>query len=134
GAFPLSQLQPASATMFARVVVKLRLGGVSRRATPLPISATQSADPAGVLVMKARSFPSRDQSRSTIFPDNPEPLTRRVRPLCKSTTSTDIVPLEMVVYASLSPLTDHTAEPRRPPAGTSRERSILPSVLLTVAV
>ena len=76
GALPLSQLQPASSTRLARAVVKLMFGGVSRRAALLLTSAIQSADPAEVVAMKARSFPSRDQSRSTIFPDNPDPLTR----------------------------------------------------------
>src|SRR5438445_12794224 len=93
GAFPLSQLQPASSTMLARNVVKLRLHGVSRRAVPLFTSATQSADPAGVVAMKATSFPSRDQSRSTNLPDNPGPLTRPTRPLAKSTSPPATVPL-----------------------------------------
>src|SRR5437016_4956515 len=97
GALPSSQLQPASSTMLPRAVVKLRFGGVSRRAEPLCTSAIQSAVPAGVVTVKARSFPSRDQSRSPIFPDNPDAPARRVAPLGRSRISTAIVPFEIVL-------------------------------------
>src|SRR6266550_6368971 len=71
GAFPLSQLQPGSSTILPRAVVKLIVGPVRRRAVPLETSAIQSAVPAGVVAVKARFFPSRDQSRSRIFPVSP---------------------------------------------------------------
>src|ERR1700686_2714103 len=124
GAFPLSQLQPASSTIFPRAVVKLSVAGVRRRAVPLPASATHRAVPAGVVTVKARGFPSRDQSRSRIRPDNPDPVTWRVRPVAGSRISTAIVPLETAVWASRSPAIDHAVEPRRPPVGTSSVRSV----------
>src|SRR6476619_1680202 len=100
GAFPLSQLQPGSSTILPRAVVKLIVGPVRRRAVPLAISATQRAVPEGVVAVNARCFPSRDQSRSRIFPDKPDAVIWRVRPVAGSRISTDIPPLETVVYAS----------------------------------
>src|SRR5438477_4414085 len=97
GAFPLTQLQPGSSTIFPRAVVKLTLDGVRRRAVALPTSATQSAVPAWVVTVNARFFPSRDQSRSRILPDKPDPEMRRVRPVAGSRIAIDIAPLEIVV-------------------------------------
>src|ERR1700719_2673334 len=97
GAFPLSQLQPASSTIFPRAVVKLSVGGGSRRAVPFPTSVTESAVAAGGVLVNDRCCPSRDQSRSRILPVNPDPVMWRARPVVRSRISIDIAPLEMVV-------------------------------------
>src|SRR5256885_11387105 len=133
GALPFTQLHPGSSTIFPRAVVKLSVGGVSRFAVALLMSATQRELPAAVVTVNARFLPSRDQSRSRILPDNPDPEMRRVRPVAGSRISIAIAPCETVVYASWSPRFDHSVDPRRPPAGTSSDRGTFPRMLLTIA-
>src|ERR1700716_2148525 len=109
--FPASQLQPASATILPRAVGKLICPKVKSRALPVAASATQSAVAVGEVVVNARFFPSRDQSRSRILPVNPDPVTWRARPVVGSRIPTDIGPFETVVGGSRSPTVDHAVDP-----------------------